>query len=101
MVSHVNIQSEEIMERCSAVCGRGTAYAKEDRLRLLTFCCICGHNFGRSGDGTRTETHCPRCGAQVEYAVENTTVTVRLVSLSVKQQAARLKKRQGAQTAAE
>ena len=69
-------------------------YEKIEQMRLLAFCCNCGYNFGRSGDGTQTETRCPRCGADVEYAVENKAVTVRLVRLSAKQQAARLKKYQ-------
>lgn len=61
-------------------------------MKLLASCCNCGHRFGRSAEGTQTDLRCPKCGAEIEYMVGNNTVTVRLVRLSAKQQAARLKK---------
>lgn len=64
----------------------------DTEMKLLASCCNCGHRFGRSADGTQTDLRCPKCGAEIEYIVGNNTVTVRLVRLSAKQQAARLKK---------
>ena len=54
--------------------------------KLLTFCSSCGHKFGRSGNGTQTETFCPKCGAEIEYEVNDTTVIVKLLKPSTKKQ---------------
>ena len=63
-------------------------------MKLLASCCNCGHIFGRSADGTQTELRCSKCGAEIEYTVANNSVTVRMLRLSAKQQAARLKNSQ-------
>lgn len=60
-------------------------------MKFYTFCSSCGHALGRSGAGTETEVRCPKCGAQLEYAVEDKKVTVTLLQPSSKQQAKRLK----------
>ena len=54
-------------------------------IKLLSACSCCGHIFGRSADGTRTELRCPKCGAEMEYCVTGDTVTVRVLRLSEKQ----------------
>jgi len=54
-------------------------------IKLLSACSCCGHIFGRSADGTRTELRCPKCGAEMEYCVTGDTVTVRVLKLSEKQ----------------
>ena len=54
-------------------------------IKLLSACSCCGHIFGRSADGTRTELRCPKCGAEMEYCVTGETVTVRVLKLSEKQ----------------
>ena len=34
-------------------------------IKLMSACGCCGHIFGRSADGTKTELRCPKCGAEV------------------------------------
>lgn len=60
-------------------------------MKLYTFCSSCGHVLGRSGAGTATEMKCPKCGAEIEYAVEDKKVTVTILRPSCKQQAGRIK----------
>lgn len=60
-------------------------------MKLYTFCSSCGHVLGRSGAGTATEMKCPKCGAEIEYAVEDKRVTVTILRPSSKQQTGRLK----------
>lgn len=60
-------------------------------MKYYTFCSNCGHILGRSAAGTATEIKCPKCGAEIEYAVEDKKVTVTLLRPSSKQQAERLK----------
>lgn len=62
-----------------------------EHMKYYTFCSSCGHILGRSGEGTATELKCPKCGAEIEYAVEDKKVTVTLLRPSSKQQAERLK----------
>lgn len=60
-------------------------------MKFYTFCSSCGHALGRSAEGTETEVRCPKCGAQLEYAVEDKKVIVTLLQPSLKQQAKRMK----------
>lgn len=60
-------------------------------MKLYTFCSSCGHCLGRSGAGTETEIRCPKCGAEIEYAVEDKKVTITILRPSMKQQAKRIK----------
>lgn len=53
-------------------------------MKLLTFCSNCGHKLGRSADGTQTETVCPKCGAEIEYTVDEQTVIVKIIKPSDK-----------------
>lgn len=59
-------------------------------MKFYTFCSSCGHGLGRSGVGTATEVRCPKCGAEIEYAVEDKKVTVTILRPSAKQKTARL-----------
>ncbi len=61
------------------------------KMKFYTFCSSCGHVLGRSGVGTETEVRCPKCGAELEYAVEDRRVTVTILRPSMKQQAKRIK----------
>lgn len=60
-------------------------------MKYYTFCSSCGHILGRSTAGTETELKCPKCGAEIAYAVDDKKVTVTLLRPSSKQQAERLK----------
>lgn len=60
-------------------------------MKLYTFCSSCGHSLGRSTAGTETEIRCPKCGAEIEYAVEDKKVTVTILRPSMKQPAKRIK----------
>lgn len=60
-------------------------------MKFYTFCSSCGHSLGRSGAGTETEVRCPKCGAQLEYAVDDKKVIVTILQPSSKQQAKRMK----------
>lgn len=72
-----DIQSEQKFEN--------KTWGNKEMIKLMSACGCCGHIFGRSADGTKTELRCPKCGAEVEYCVTGDTVTVRVVRLSEKQ----------------
>lgn len=43
-------------------------------------CPNCGKDFAQSGDGTATDTFCPKCKAKISYEVIGTQVQVILLS---------------------
>lgn len=43
-------------------------------------CPNCGKDFAQSGDGTATDTFCPKCSAKLSYEVIGTQVHVTLLS---------------------
>ncbi len=43
-------------------------------------CPNCGKDFAQSGDGTATDTFCPKCNARISYEVIGTQVHVVLLS---------------------
>jgi transcription initiation factor TFIIIB Brf1 subunit/transcription initiation factor TFIIB len=53
-------------------------------MKLFTTCPECGYKLGRSGDGTNTETSCPKCGALLNYEVMDGKVTVEILRHSAK-----------------
>lgn len=44
-------------------------------------CCWCGHKISKSAPGTKSETVCPRCGAELEVCVEGKAVRVAVLKM--------------------
>ena len=53
--------------------------------RMCISCPICGRQISRSKSGTDSESVCPKCGSELNYTVEGTTVSVAVIKIAIRQ----------------
>jgi phage FluMu protein Com len=52
--------------------------------KMYISCPVCGRNLSKSAGTSGTELTCPKCKTQLEFAVEDNTVHIRIVRHSDK-----------------